>query len=159
MELFQQYIQEASSDELNAIINQCQAALARRQQTIGMIERDTWLKEYQKWFDEYPLNGKLPIKRVVYGGTFSYEVESDKLYDLYINKGYIEIQIANTDASECRVCITLDGTHQGCERDGCHDFDGLINIPEFIPYLVSFWANVHEKMENVQKALRTTRLK
>lgn len=49
-------------------------------------------------------------------------------HEHYISLDESVIEVGNHfDCSKCRVYIKLDGTNTGCARDGCHQFDEILN--------------------------------
>lgn len=143
----------ASVSKLEDIVDECKKALNKQYKLREIEIQKNWIETYQKWFDEYPLDGKLSITRHQYDGMLYYQIDGE--YKMFIKTNYMEITDNNdVDDSDCRFCLFFDGTHEGCVRDSCNKFDVLIMNQEMIKYLTIFKTEVHDVMLEAAERLK-----
>jgi hypothetical protein len=162
LELVEQYILlKASQSELDRLEQACKLAQSTQIKLVETELQQIWKGLWDKWIAEYPgkVNLKLTREHYYSGGQAYYEVAvGPSVYSLVFKKGFAHVEIMNSDRDKCRLDINPDGTHEGCARDGCEEFDLLIAVPENLQFILSFWTDVHVKMAAEACRLYTNRL-
>lgn len=157
-QLLRQYIRlKASSEELKLLINESKKALDEQDSRVEILLNEYWNEIYSKWYAEYPSDRKFCIDRLYYSHYDFYQLNTNTSYTLTIGRDDIEIRVTYSD-TKCRIQLAYDGTHKGCVRDGCHDFDEIINCPKTIQYILDFAKEVYQKFEQEKRRLMATRL-
>lgn len=67
-------------------------------------------------------------------------------YSLKVTKESMELRLNDSERDKCRVHVDYEGGHEGCARDGCREFDDIIEDQTKIEYLIKFAFGVHNKV-------------
>ncbi len=160
-ELVQQFIEvKASSVELNRILDAAKTALSRQDKLVEDNLSKIWAELWNSWTATYTGEIKLSITRVNYFHMVYYRVLAGvTMYSLHFERnGTLRIEIMYSDRDKCRIIMASDGTHDGCCRDGCDEFDSLVGDPENVRCLLDFRTNIHLKMVEAAIRLQNERL-
>lgn len=159
LQLFLDYATtKASIDELDKVIQVASVAMKRQELEMEARLAQFWGELYKKWSTENALEEKFAISRNYNDGLVYYCLELERRYRLDIRNDEIEVTLNNAGYSKCRLFVSPDGTHEGCVRDGCENFDLITSNFDNIKYLLSFVAEVYRPLVTAELEMASKRL-